>query len=385
MSYGHCPLFFEKRQMFSGKQVPFRKLKSSILSSAILIALLCGCAKEEEENIVVLDTSSEEATYGLITVMRDDVVLSKNLTVTYTQLREQEIAFSSGGKRISKVYVESGDTVAVGDVLISLSTDNLQEKIDELNYNIEKNKLQLGYLDSAEAFDLEDAYSSFVYTGKEIEEEDIDKYEKNKESIQRNYRYKREDLQDEIEFDQKKLNKYQSELNASLVRSNIAGTVYGIKENLEGSTSKKDEVVMTIVDNASGLFEMEEPDYASCFRDGESVEMKIVYGNASGDYELIPHAISSWGETQKFEILTGPDNEGIDVGTTGTLRLILDSREGVLTLPVGAVYHADGKPYVYMLDDNNFRQIVYIDTGLVGDDKVEITRGLKEGDQVVYQ
>ncbi len=366
-------------------KAPIRKVNSLILVSAMMIALLCGCAKEEEEKIVVIDNSTEEASYGLIMAMRDDVILSKALTVTYTQLREQEVSFPSGGKRVSKVYVEAGDSVSAGDPLIGLSTDNLQEKIDELDYNISRNQLQLSYLDQAEAFDLEDAYSGFVYTGKEIEEEDIDKYEKNKESIRRNYRYKREDLLDEIEFDQKKKSQLQSELNASLVRSNITGTVYSVTPDLEGSTSKKDEVVMTIVDNASGLFEMSEPDYADYFHENEPVEMKIVYGTASGDYELIPHAISSWGDTQKFEVLSGPDNEGIDVGTTGTLRVILDRRDGVVTLPVGAVYHADGKPYVYMLDENNFRQIVYVETGLTGDDKVEITKGLKEGDQVVYR
>ena len=51
--------------------------------------------------------------------------------------------------------------------------------------------------------------------------------------------------------------------------------------------------------------------------------MSIVYGSASGEYELTPYNISSWGEIQRFDILSGPENEGIDVGTTGTLKLIL--------------------------------------------------------------
>ena len=55
----------------------------------------------------------------------------------------------------------------------------------------------------------------------------------------------------------------------------------------------------------------------------------------------------------------------------------------MLTLPLSAVYHADGKPYVYVLDENDFRQIVWIETGLVGDEKVEILSGLNEGDKVV--
>ena len=77
--------------------------------------------------------------------------------------------------------------------------------------------------------------------------------------------------------------------------------------------------------------------------------------------------------------------DGIDVGTTGTLRLILDKKENVLSLPVGAVNYADGKPYVYVLDDNGFKQMVWVSAGLIGDDLVEITSGLSEGDKVVYR
>jgi hypothetical protein len=163
------------------------------------------------------------------------------------------------------------------------------------------------------------------------------------------------------------------------------GVVYTVAEGLEGSTSKKDEVVMTIVDNASGRFETEEPDYASYFHEGEPVEMKIVYGSASGDYEVVPVDMASWGEKQVFEVFSGPDNEGIDVGVTATIKVVLDRHDQVLALPVGAIYHADGKPYVYVLDENDFRQIVWIETGLEGDDLVEVTSGLNEGDKVVYK
>ncbi|MCR5503062.1 MAG: biotin/lipoyl-binding protein [Lachnospiraceae bacterium] len=363
------------------------KLKICLLAAGLLMILsFFGCAKqEEEENLVVIDNSEDNTLYGLVTANRDDVILSQKLTVTYMQINEQEVSFKSGGKKISKVYVEEGDAVKAGDPLIMLSSDNLQERIDELEYRISKNELELKHLDTAEAFDLQDAYNNFVYNTREIEEEDIEKYEKNKASIGQGYRYKREDLNDEIEFDKKQLNKIKNELNGSVIRSTLSGTVHHIKDDLEGSTSKKDEVVMTLVDDASGLFEMEEPDFVSYFHEGESVPMSIVYGTASGEYELIPHAMGSWGEKQQFEVLSGPDNDGIDIGTTGTVTVVLDRKDDVISLPLGAVYHADGKPYVYMLDENNFRQMVYVETGLEGDEKIEIISGVGEGEQVVYK
>ena len=347
--------------------------------------LLSGCGDVKEDKTVVVDNTTDSTAYGLVTVTKGDVVLTKSITATYMQSKEQTVSFPIGGKRVSKVHVHQGDSVEKGDLLIELSQDNLEERIDELEYKIEKNRLQLGYLDSAQSFDEEDAYNGFVYNTSNIEEDDVKKYEKNQASIRQSYEYKREDYNDEIEFDTRKLNELKTELNNSRIYSVMSGTVYTVADGLEGSMSKKDEVVMTIVDNATGRFETKEPDYASYFHEGEPVEMRIVYGSASGDYEVVPLNMSSWGETQMFEVFSGPDNEGIDVGTTGTIKVVLEERDGVLNLPIGAIFHADGKPYVYVLDENNFRQMVWVETGLVGDDVVEIISGLNEGDKVVYK
>ena len=363
-------------------------LKTKLNIAICLILCLCflsACGEQAEENIVVIDNETAESAYGLISVNRGDVVLTKSLTATYTQLNEQTISFDSGGRRVSKVYVNPGDSVKKGDLLIELAQDNIRSQIDELEYRIEKNELQLEYLDAAETFEEQSAYNGFVYNDPDIDEDDVKNYQKNQDSITRNYRYKREDLNDELEFDRKKLTKLKNEYNSGRIVSNMDGIVYTVAEGLEGSTSKKDEVVMTIVDNASGRFETSEPEFASYFHEGEPVEMRIVYGSASGDYEVVPINMSSWGEKQMFEVFSGPDNEGIDVGTTGTIKVVLEKREDVLNLPVGAIFHADGKPYVYVLDENDFRQMVWVETGLAGDDLIEIVSGLNEGDKVVYK
>ncbi len=360
--------------------------KLNIITSLLLTAVLAaGCGTVEEENVVVIENETQESSYGLVAVTRDDVILTKSITATYMQLKEQTVSFDAGGRRVSKVYVNPGDSVKAGDLLIELSQDNLQEQIDELEYRIAKNELQLGYLDAAEKFDEQSAYNNFVYNNPNISEDDVAAYQKNQDSITQSFVYKREDLNDELEFDRRKLTSLKNEYASGHIYSTMDGVVYTVAEGLEGSTSKKDEVVMTIVDNASGRFETEEPDYASYFHEGEPVEMKIVYGSASGDYEVVPVDMASWGEKQVFEVFSGPDNEGIDVGVTATIKVVLDRHDQVLALPVGAIYHADGKPYVYVLDENDFRQIVWIETGLEGDDLVEVTSGLNEGDKVVYK
>ncbi len=349
------------------------------------LLLLTACGKVEEEKMVVVDNSPEEALYALIPVTREDVVLTRSLNAIWVQDEEQKVSFPVGGKKVTRVHVCQGDSVKPGDLLVELSSSNLQEEIDQLEYRIKKNQLSLGYLDTAEQFERADAYNNFVYNTKEIKDEDVEQYEKKEDAISESYRYQREDLSDEIEFDQKKLAHLKADLTGSRIYSTMTGTVYSVATDLEGSTSRKDEVVMTIVDGSTGHFEMKEPDVISSFQEDVPVPLNIFYGSAAGSYEVVPLHMDSWGEVQQFAIESGPDNDGIDVGTTATITLTLDRRDRVLSLPSGTVYRADGKPYVYVLDQNGFRQINWITTGLVGDDRTEILSGLAEGDQVVKQ
>ena len=154
----------KKTAFFEGKNFIKTAQKTAILlAMALMCVSLSSCNKMEEENIVVIEPEEETSAYGLIAVTRDDVILSKSVTCTYTQTREQTISFPIGGKRVSKVHVNVGDSVNTGDLLIELSEDNLGSQIDELEYKIAKNTLLLSYLDKAEEFDKQSAYNNFVY------------------------------------------------------------------------------------------------------------------------------------------------------------------------------------------------------------------------------
>lgn len=128
---------------------------------------------------------------------------------------------------------------------------------------------------------------------------------------------------------------------------------------------------------------MEEPDYAQYFTEGRSVSLEVTYSTAKGSYEVMPYQMSTWGEKQSFSIYDGPENDGLEVNTTGSIYVELDRREDVLYLPKECIYKADGNTYVYVLDDQNMKTICWVETGLVGDRYTEIVSGLKEGDTVV--
>lgn len=353
----------------------------TVLSSCMF---LYGCGNEaEDEPIIMVDASEDEIVYKLEEITTGEVLLTKNVSCKYVQTSSQEIAFPSGGKIVDKVYVRVGDSVNIGDPLVALESGNMVDEIANLEYQIARNELQLSYLDKSEEFDKRNSYYSFVYGAGEISEEAKENFDEGIADLEENYIYQREDLSDSIEFDKKKLDKLKKEYDGNCVHATMAGKVLFIKNGLEGSTSKKDDVIMTIVDNDNGLFEIEDPEAALFFKEGEPVDMNVNYGDAKGDYLLLPHDMNNWGEKQQFEIMARPETSTLEVGISGTIVATVDKKENVTRIPVKALYQADDKYYTYVLNEENMREARFIEVGLVGDDYAEVLSGIEVGTKVV--
>lgn len=349
---------------------------------AVSVMGIVGCAGTQEEVVVVVTDDDAGYVYSLAEVKRSDVILSKSLTSKYVQTKEQEVSFAEGGKKIEKIYVREGDHVKVGDVLAEVSIGTLEEDIARLEYEIAKKELQKSYLDTHEQFELTNSYYAMVYHS-DCEEEDLEEQEERDADIRESYQYQREDFEDDLEFDRAELTKLEEELASSRLYATMNGMVYTVEKDLEGTTSQKGEVIMTIIDGTDGMFEMEEPDYAQYFHKDEMLTLEIAYGEAKGTYEVMPYQMEYWGEKQYFSIYDGPENDGIEVQTTGTICVQMDKRENVLCLPNECIYHADNKSYVYVLDEQNMKTVCWVETGLVGNKDTEIISGLNEGDRVV--
>ncbi len=361
-----------------------KRFFSWIAIGALSITLTgCGQTKNTEEvPVVVISDEEQGIEYSMDTVKRGNVTLTKKFACKYVQTKEQAVSFPEGGKTIEKIYVREGDYVKPGDVLAEVSSGSLEEEIAALEYKIKRDALEKQYLDVHEEFDLRSSYFSFVY-GTKCEEEDLEEYEERDEEIVDSYKNKREDYSDEAEFDVRELEELKKKLADSRIYATMSGMVYSVEFNLEGTVSKKDEVIMTIIDGTEGVFAIEEPDYTDYFSAEDVLKLEIYYGTAKGVYDVIPFEMDTWGEKQYFSIYDGPENDGIEVDTTGDIYLELDTRENVLILPNTCIFSADDKSYVYMLDENNMKTVCFIETGLKGDECTEILSGLNEGDMVV--
>lgn len=354
--------------------------KKRILSVCLCVSILAaGCkAPANEEIIVQTEKANDEVSYKLVDVMRGDVELTRLMECTYRETKSQKVTFPASGKLVDKVYVRAGDRVKKGDLLVELSAAGLEEQIATYEYNIKRNELLLGYLDTNEEIDRQARYVTYMQFGG-----DKEKLEEDLANISKGYDAQRTTYNDNLEFDRAKLAKLKGELKDSRVYADFDGTVTKVKSDLVGSTSRIEEEVITIVDNSDCLFETKEEEYSKYYKEGVPVTMSIAVGDAKGSYELLPYHMDEWGETQLFEVSVMPEDAALEVGVYGRLTLPIDKRENVLCIPKDVVYTADDKAFVYVLNKDNFREIRWIEVGLWGDSMVEVLSGLSEGEKVV--
>lgn len=357
-----------------------KKKSCMILFALLMVSSIAGCGKNVDETpLVVIEQDQEQTAYDFGIASKEDVIATKRIKCVYKQMRDQEVSFSLSGKKIDKVFVEKGDSVKKGDLLAQLSGGNLDDQIQQLEYYIKRNEMLKEHAEVNEELEISQRWVNAIYHGaKNGVEDDV-------KDIQKNYRYMQEDYDDALELDRMELAKLKAEKSASFVYAEMDGTVYQIKDRLEGSTSEKDKVIMTIVDGTECLFETSNPEYIKYYHEGDLISLQISTTGAAGDYEVTPWNMQEWGDTQYFSIVSGPENDGIEVGTSGYMQLVLEKKEDTLSVPRDAVYKAGDKYYVYVMGENGMKEVVWITAGIYGDSRVEVLEGLSEGDKVILK
>ncbi len=105
---------------------------------------------------------------------------------------------------------------------------------------------------------------------------------------------------------------------------------------------------------------------------------------------IYPHGftvISALGiEQQRFRTVIDFDNTRVNLppGADLDVRIIIEEREDTLYVPSAAVFMTADGPAVFLVKNGRAR-IRNVETGLAGDDKVEVISGLEDGHRVILR
>lgn len=356
----------------------------SCVMGCMLAVWGCAAPEPEEDNLVIMEQETQKSQYILTEAVLGDVVLTEQVPCTYRQGAEEEVAFSVSGRQIDGIYVRVGDNVTKGQLLAELADNNAGARIEELEYKIERNRVLLEYVDVCENQDISAKWLQFIYHSGRTETEE-DALMESIEKLQQENTFLREDYEDAIYLDRMELEQLREEDAAGRLYAGMDGTVSWIRQDLEGSTCARDEAVMRIIDSTQGMFVVEDITAAGLFQEGVMVEMTIPWGTGAGQYGLLPYQMDAWGEELVFSLAEEYDGNMIEVGTDGVISVELQRKDNVLLLPLQAVHRAEDRFYVYVVGEGGMREVKWVETGLHGDNSVEIREGLEQGEKVVLK
>jgi len=357
--------------------------------------LLCSCSivgkKEEPRPAVVSPEAAPE--YKVEQVRLSDIESTVTVYFSYRQSGTKSYAFDEAGY-LGKVYFKDGDQVFAGDLLASLEGyDDAKAEYD--SYNEKKEEL-LKKLDS---------YTDQL--NKEIRVYEIkhkygfmsdEEFAENTGSWHDEYDEKIKELEDDIYILQLRIDRAKEMLEKGALYADRTGIVTSAKTVYSNSGRKRywwdtseneeerndltrsfnrikgGEAVIKVSDSGSEAF-IAETEYASKFKLGDSIELNVGSKTVS----------ATVSEVEEGRVVLIPDyaDTSVYVGMQVSYQLPLERKEGVNAISKSSIHAADGKYYVYVVGEDGFRQMRWVQTGVSNSMEIEITEGLKLGDIVI--
>jgi len=353
-----------------------RKKSLLLCSAAVASLLLTACQMfpaEEELPAAPVIRSYEAVEYTYATVVRGDLIKSQKISCEYVPAKKENHCFVLGGERIDQIFVTEGEQVTEGTVLAQLQCESYIRNIETQEYDLQVLELKREHLLenqklALEKLDLQDASSIKI-------RETTESYEKQLQSID-----------DSLYVGRLRLQELQKELKDRQLIAGFDGSVIYARSLSSNERSVESRIVVTVADMESTAFVVKGED-AAHFPVGTQVTItqnkEILTAKSVEAAELGLTDVTS-DEPIAYLKLDHPDPT-LESGDRGSIEVVLDSRTDVLYLDRDAIKTAEGKQFVYILDENGLKVMHDVTVGLVSGDFVEITSGLSEGDSVILE
>ena len=182
-----------------------------------------------------------------------------------------------------------------------------------------------------------------------------------------------------------KVDEIKAKINDLVLKAPFDGTI-GLRNYSVGAFVKPGDVITTIYDFNTLKVEASVPEaYVGRIKIKDTVKIKvnssdIVY---SGEVYVIDPYVDE--KTRTFRIISKIENKKeLKPGMMAKKILNFDSKESVL-VPESAIIPIDNQTFIYVIGDENIIKKVQVFTGKRLDGKVEIKKGLKSSDKIVFE
>ena len=372
-----------------------------VVVGAVAAALL---TKDRGEKAPVVQTVQAE---------RAEIIQKVNATGKIQPKTQVKIS-ADVSARIIRMNVKEGDWVEQGDLLLELDRERYLASVESEEANVRSAQANANLVQE-NVVQTERVYRR----AKELVERDLES-QAALDSAQAAYQVEQARYQsaiDQVEQAKGRLKQARDDLSKTTIYSPMAGTISDLnKEQGEiaiGSQFQED-VILVIADLGAmeALVNVDENDIVSVTLGQKAeIEMDAIPGEMlSGTVVEIANSanVSAPGTTSQkteFEVtiaVDSPRNE-LRPGMTASADIITDTRSDALSIPIQSVTvrtleqleaadenagdqftpHADGFVELVFVVEDGKTLARQVETGIQGDDLIEVTSGLAEGEEVV--
>ena len=344
--------------------------------------LLGGCAKETAEAPELLEPAGVELDFAVAQRMDLGTVRQWDYSVVpYTE----DLFFTLDGT-IEGVYTHLGADVKKGDVLLTLDESALLEEEERLAGEIAYQAQLDAYDDRIAQIDIELgrlALADLRASG--ADDAAIVKAQGDVEMQELLLRQAREERSVAAAGKQAQLDAVRAKIGKNQLVAPFDGTVVSFAGLREGYSVQAWDELITLADpsrlSLSGpyLTEGTVTTAAKIWARIGATDYPVEYVPSDmGEYLTVVFA----GGTPKSRFSFAVEPEGVSCGDFAALCMLTGVREGVLAIPINALYSDDAGRYVYRLEEDGSRVRVPVRTGINNGLYMQITEGLEEGDRV---
>ena len=329
----------------------FRKNRIRFLLTYTLFTLfLSGCGDSDANAIKEISkTIYQKAGYDTTTVEKGDIEPIISLTLTPEVVETIDYTVDEENLEVDEILVSAGDSVTAGQVLVTFKAEEIRKSIEKYRSEVEKNQLLLDHYTRLANVDKKQDYTVEI--------------EKLTDNVNLANLYLEEELQ--------RLN------NCSIIAKQDGIVSYISKVLLDGYVAPSTCMVTEIC--GEGTYYVETSDNYD-FKIGDVFTAE----NDTMDCDMKVNAVEE-GELRK--IIFEPSSDLLDASGTETFTLTIkkSSLKNVVFVNKKAINEKDGKNFVYIVSENGFLDVAYVEIGEQVDDMIVIKSGLSGGEEVALK
>lgn len=309
----------------------------------------CGGSRGVDQSLFSVEPY-DRVIYNKVTVGRGD--LEPVITLAIKADTQESISYSVDVEdlEVESVNVSDGDKVHAGQVMVSFKSDGVKERIAQIQDTISQNEMLIAHYKKLMKIDKKANYKDDI---KMLEaDNDVARMEMGEE--------------------QAVLDRY------SIIAKKDGRIIYVDKALEQGIITMNNNV---IIENCGSDY------YVAETKDDYAFETGTIYTAIAevGSYDLELVEIEETADKKRLLFTPKSDMSGVSDTTTLTVQIKKDALHDVVYLEKSAIHMNGENAYVYVMDDNDCRQIVPVTIGEGVDDYVVVKSGLQGGEQVTVE